>query len=1446
MKKGRKIIGIILSAILLLTAIACLLTATGKLNGIIIQQIIFQANKTLNAELTVGELNGNPFTHLMLRNVALVQDGREILHIESADLDYSLMRLFKKEIAINKIKISELKVNIWQDRDSIWNVQKLVKPSDKPPVNKPESGFSLVLNLIAVECTGFSATVLPLDSSSNIPKSVEANLSMSFLMKKDIMELKLKELTLKTARPAAEIKSLNFDFSSDSISWKWNHLRLQTSHSQLLSEGKYFPARPFLSSGKITIDTLAFDDIRRFVPQFNLHGNPSVTLSAEGENDRINLSVLVKEQQQKCEINGWIKSLKTIPEYDLAMDVQDIDGSTWTGKPEYATKITGQIQAKGRGYDPQKATLTASGNFPELTYQDKTLKNLIFEAEKDSAIIKGNLATESWFGGLAADFSIADYLSKFRYSILCSGKNIDLAKIYFPKNMYSSINLNIKAHGEGINPLKGSVKANIVSSGSTITNRPIDEFHTSFSYTNGNYDVTDLNLNSPFFRLEAAGKGNIQHENDIRFNFETKDFDDLLKLTGLGQYSMDGKIVGQLTGNINQYSTNAKVNISRFTKDSLTMKDFKGYLNLAKDSTFHADSKIKLGEVSMGSQVFQNLGADMNIILAEEISLGFKLDADSVSINHKNLGALKGEAMLYTDDSLRFNAQIKLDSLSYFPIKTGASDLNFKARLSKGENNSNLTAALRQLTNEFNYKPFVNYLSLIKSDSAKINGHLNLHNFSYDTLSIDKVEANLDVIANLNTIKGTLSTSVDSLVYNKFNLEKGTLHTSFLNKNFRNELDLTFNDSINSQSNFDVDLGENIDIGLQHFTLKAPHITWNGGSDSTKLVYGKNSVEIRNLLISANDQNYIKAEGIIAFKGNESMDINFRGFNLEDINEVAGGKIPLQGNLDASIQLTGTSDQPKIKANLNLKNLKAYDKNFDRMEANLLYQGDTVKIGGSWNVGDTLMFDAALKSPYHLSLEDTAFRMPSPADQINAKFKLNHFNLALLKPFLGPDQIDIQGDLNSEVEASGPFNNLNINGFADWKDGKFYMPEYGLLYDKVRLNAGIKNDSIFIHEFKAESGTGSLQLNGYSKLDQQNSYAPKVISLRLIGKEFKVVDSDRMQATINTNITLNNEAGHPVFAGNLDILRSEVNADAFIADYNKASDEADLPMLIKALQNQTKKKDQALQNDSVSKKPNPKMEFYNKLRGSFNITIPRNLWIRGKDMGIEVKGDLRAVKEGLSFVLFGEMEVKQGFYRFYGKRFDFKSGKLTLTGDEDINPVLDFVVAYSFRDYEKTLKSLEMIITGRLKDPQIAFQMNGSKIDEQDALSYIVFGCSMAELSEGQESTLDISTSTIAKNVAFGQMSSVLQDAVQSSLKLDVVEIAGEDNWDAASVTVGKYINNNLYMSYQYTFALDKKTKIVEPQKISVEYQFFKFLSLKATNQSPNSGLDLIFKKEYK
>ena len=97
----------------------------------------------------------------------------------------------------------------------------------------------------------------------------------------------------------------------------------------------------------------------------------------------------------------------------------------------------------------------------------------------------------------------------------------------------------------------------------------IDVFQTNFSYINGNYNQVDFNLNNPFFHLVADGRGDIQNQNDIRFDFETKELNELLKLMGFGQYSLDGKIDGNLSGNTRTYKVLANVDVAGFNSDSL-------------------------------------------------------------------------------------------------------------------------------------------------------------------------------------------------------------------------------------------------------------------------------------------------------------------------------------------------------------------------------------------------------------------------------------------------------------------------------------------------------------------------------------------------------------------------------------------------------------------------------------------------------------------------------------------------------------------------------------------------------------------------------------------------------------------------------------------------------------------------------------------------------------
>ena len=270
--------------------------------------------------------------------------------------------------------------------------------------------------------------------------------------------------------------------------------------------------------------------------------------------------------------------------------------------------------------------------------------------------------------------------------------------------------------------------------------------------------------------------------------------------------------------------------------------------------------------------------------------------------------------------------------------------------------------------------------------------------------------------------------------------------------------------------------------------------------------------------------------------------------------------------------------------------------------------------------------------------------------------------------------------------------------------------------------------------------------------------------------------------------------------------------------------------------------------DEIYIKPGTKFsgtDFYRNMIGETTLQIPGNTWIRGKDMNFELDGNLRLIKSTENLDLFGNLNVKRGFYKIYGKNFTFNRGTLTFTGGKEINPQLNFAVNYRFRDMEKELRKLNLIITGRLNEPELEFFLDDERIEEKDAIAYVIFGKSINQLSESQLNKLS-GNDNFALNLALDQLSDILKETFQLSARLDVIEISGSDNWKNNSVTLGKYITNKLYLSYEQSFSLDKKSKFMDSEKLMLEYQLMRNIILKATNQNTNSGFDLIFKKTCK
>jgi autotransporter translocation and assembly factor TamB len=100
-----------------------------------------------------------------------------------------------------------------------------------------------------------------------------------------------------------------------------------------------------------------------------------------------------------------------------------------------------------------------------------------------------------------------------------------------------------------------------------------------------------------------------------------------------------------------------------------------------------------------------------------------------------------------------------------------------------------------------------------------------------------------------------------------------------------------------------------------------------------------------------------------------------------------------------------------------------------------------------------------------------------------------------------------------------------------------------------------------------------------------------------------------------------------------------------------------------------------------------------------------------------------------------------------------------------------------------------------------------------------------------------------------GIVSNILSDRLSRSLgedlSLDIIEVNARDNWKSATFMVGKYLTENLFLTYERSFG-EGDQNVTNPETISLEYQVSKsfFLQL-IQGDAKVSGLDMFFKIEW-
>jgi translocation and assembly module TamB len=248
---------------------------------------------------------------------------------------------------------------------------------------------------------------------------------------------------------------------------------------------------------------------------------------------------------------------------------------------------------------------------------------------------------------------------------------------------------------------------------------------------------------------------------------------------------------------------------------------------------------------------------------------------------------------------------------------------------------------------------------------------------------------------------------------------------------------------------------------------------------------------------------------------------------------------------------------------------------------------------------------------------------------------------------------------------------------------------------------------------------------------------------------------------------------------------------------------------------------------SVPRQPAP-LPF---LRTNLAVNIPRNAWVQGPGTAVEIRGDLQVTKDFQApFIVSGSIETVRGFASFYGKKFILQNGRVTFPGTEEINPVLDVTTTHEVSDYVVSIH-----VEGKAKQPELMLSSQ-PELEQADIVSLLVFGKTTDRLTSSEHSALSSQTQAIVGSVAARE----LEKTVGKTLGLDTIELKPGEELGTGNVGVGRYITQDLFLSYERKFDEEGGNKV------GVEYSINRKLKLKASSSDyGESSLDLFWQLDY-
>lgn len=508
--------------------------------------------------------------------------------------------------------------------------------------------------------------------------------------------------------------------------------------------------------------------------------------------------------------------------------------------------------------------------------------------------------------------------------------------------------------------------------------------------------------------------------------------------------------------------------------------------------------------------------------------------------------------------------------------------------------------------------------------------------------------------------------------------------------------------------------GFGLKLGARSLALEAP----------ATVTYADSGLFVDTLRLRDDRGSALRAGGRIPDRGAADFSLRVEELPLENFGILLPPEDSVGGLLTGGIGVTGTASDPEITADLLVREPEfrslAYGELTGRMEYRDREASVSVDLAGQEG--------AALATVRGTVAGDLSFRSVErrfPEEPVDVTVRSSGLPMGWLGGFVGGLR-EVRGAAEGTVRVRGGPGRFRLEGSASLADGSALAPSLGIRLEGMIAQLRFR-DSVAVVDsasFRSSAG-GRGSVSGRLSLA---TVSDPGFDLQLRARELRAMDRRKASVVVDGSGRLTGRYRAPELTGEFRVSDGDIQMEPYLRE-REMVDLTDPRSL--ALIDTTVVAERRL----VRRLQNP---FLQNMAMTVQLQVGPDLWLRSRDLDVEVTGDLRVRMRPAeqTLALFGSLRLLRGTYRYglgpYSRELQIEDGTIEFVGTPGVNPNLDVTALYRTRAAGGRV-AIRANVGGTLLDKRLQLTSD-PPLSESDQLCYLLVGTSCVGATRpGQE-----------------------------------------------------------------------------------------------------------------